>query len=48
MAKLSYPILLMIGLLLTRPYMVLPGRITIPDLFSIGLLHTWPYTVLPG
>jgi hypothetical protein len=30
-AGLPYPILLPVGLLLTRPYTVLPGRITLPD-----------------
>jgi hypothetical protein len=39
-----YPILLLIGLLLTQPYTVLPGRITLPDLFLIGLLPTRSYS----
>jgi hypothetical protein len=38
-----YPILLPIRLLLTRPYMVLPGRITLPNLFPIKLLPTRSY-----
>jgi hypothetical protein len=43
LAELPYPILLPIELLLTRPYTVLPGRITLLDLFSIGLLPTQSY-----
>jgi hypothetical protein len=39
-AELSYLILLPIGLLLTLPYTVLPGQITLPDLFLIELLPT--------
>jgi hypothetical protein len=47
-AELSYPILLLIGLLLTQSYTVLPGRITLPDMFPIGLLPTRLYpTILP-
>jgi hypothetical protein len=38
--ELLYPILLPIGLLLTRPYTVLPDRITLPDIFQIRLLPT--------
>jgi hypothetical protein len=38
--ELPYPILLSIGLLLTRPYKVLPSRITLLDPFPIGLLPT--------
>jgi hypothetical protein len=47
-AELSYLILLLIGLLLTRHYTVLLGRITLPDLFPIRLQSTRPYTILPG
>jgi hypothetical protein len=48
-AELSYLILLPIKLLLTRPYTVLPGRITLPDLFWIRLLPTRSYlATLPG
>jgi hypothetical protein len=43
-----YHILLSIGLLLTWPYTVLPGRITLPDPFPIGFLPTrsYPATLL--
>jgi hypothetical protein len=41
--ELPYPILLLIGLLLARPYTVLPGRVTLPDLFPIRLLSTRSY-----
>jgi hypothetical protein len=46
-AELPYPILLPIRLLLTRPYMVLPGRITLLGLFPIGLLpiRSYPATL---
>jgi hypothetical protein len=39
-AELPYPILLSIGLLLTWPYTVLPGQVTLPDLFPVGHLPT--------
>jgi hypothetical protein len=47
-AELSYPFLLPIRLLLTQPYTVLPGRITLPDLLPIELLSTrsYPATLL--
>jgi hypothetical protein len=38
-----YPILLPIGLLLTRPYTVLPNQISLPDPFSVRLLPTRLY-----
>jgi hypothetical protein len=40
-AKLPYPILLPIRLLLTWPYTVLPGRITLPD-SSLNWTSTYP------
>jgi hypothetical protein len=42
-AELPYPILLLVGLILIRPYTVLPGQITLPNLFPIGLLPTRSY-----
>jgi hypothetical protein len=42
-AESPYPIIFPIGLLLTRPYTVLPDQITLPDLFPIGLLPTRSY-----
>jgi hypothetical protein len=41
--ELSYLILLPIELLLTWPYTVLPGRVTLPNLFLIRLLPTRSY-----
>jgi hypothetical protein len=43
-AESPYPILLPLGLLLTRPYTVLPDRITLPDPFPVGLLPTRSYS----
>jgi hypothetical protein len=42
-AESPYPILLLIGLLLTRSYTVLLDRITLPDTLLIGLLPTRLY-----
>jgi hypothetical protein len=48
-AELPYMTPLSIRLLLTRPYTVLPDRITLPDHFSIGLLPTRSYpAILPN
>jgi hypothetical protein len=48
-AESPHPILLLIGLLLTGPYTVLPDRTTLPDPFPIGLLPTRSYpTTLPN
>jgi hypothetical protein len=44
-AELPYPILLLIGLLLTWPYMVLRGRTTIPN-SSPDRTSTYP--IVPG
>jgi hypothetical protein len=53
--ELPYLILLPIGLLLTRPYVVLPGRITLPDsspdqTSTYSVLHdlTWPNYLTPS
>jgi hypothetical protein len=50
-AELHYPILLPIGLLLTCPYTVLPGRITLPNFLTQPgntLPHSFAYPALPN